>query len=95
MTEIEIPDFAAMDSEALHGWEFEVYAKIEGDQDLPDIIGLEAASRYYNERGKRLDVAELGRLASEIARLELDRNEILGRLRAGISGKYHFGRMMA
>jgi len=89
---IHIPDFSSLPDEELHGWEFEVYDKtpdVEGD--LVEVVGSDVARRYYEERGKRVDLQGKIELQTRIL-ADLDSLlEIEKRLKDNTSGKHWYG----
>ncbi len=89
---VEIPDFTKMADDELHGWEFVVYQQVPEDQgeNLIDIIGEACTKRYYEERGRRLDLELLQRINADIAKLVKYREETSQRLKDNKSGNYHF-----
>lgn len=90
MTEITIPEFSSMTTEELHAWEFSVYDQVPGDGDLRDIIGDEAAARYYAERGRRVDLKYLDELIDRAEELAREMASASVRLKEGTSGQYYY-----
>lgn len=90
MSKIEIPDFSSMTDDELHGWEFTVYDKLPGDDDLVDIIGLDNTQAYYAERGRRNDLAYEKDLREKISALSELLTLVQQRLSSNSSGQYYY-----
>lgn len=89
--EIKVPDFRQMASDELHKWEFTIYEHVAGDAELAEIIGKDAAQRYYDERGKRIDTEKLRKLKEELRVIHREMQAAQQRLAANYSGKHYFG----